>query len=157
MATIVAFGVPSKELGEQALEALEGTVIDVALVYKNSHGRVKIQQTSDMTVGKGAVRGGLLGAVASIFAGPLVGMTVGVGLVGSAYGALRDKGVSDKMMKLAGKQLEGGKAAVFVLAEDEMAAHIAERVAAEGGEEVEVQSFPADAQKVVKEILKVED
>jgi hypothetical protein len=34
---------------------------------------VKIQQSSDMTVGKGVVRGGLLGAAVSIFAGPLVG------------------------------------------------------------------------------------
>ena len=107
MSTIVAFAVPSKEVGEEALEKLEGKVTDVALVYKNKHGRVKIQQTSDMTVGKGAVRGGIIGAVASIVAGPLVGMTVGAGALGAAYGALRDKGVSDKMMKLAGKQLEG--------------------------------------------------
>jgi uncharacterized membrane protein len=157
MATIVAFAVPSKEVGEEALDKLEGKVADVALVYKNKHGRVKIQQTSDMTVGKGAVRGGLIGAVASIFAGPLVGVTVGVGALGAAYGALRDKGVNDKVMKLAGKQLEGGKAAVFVLADDEVAQHIADEVAKNGGEDVEVQAFPAEAQKVVKEVLKAED
>ncbi len=157
MASIVAFAVPSKEVGEEALEPLAGKVADVAHVYKNKHGRVKIQQTSDMTVGKGVVRGGIIGAVASIFAGPLVGMTVGAGVLGGAYGALRDKGVSDKVMKLAGKQLEDGKAAVFVMAEDDVAAHIADEVAKNGGEDVEVQSFPADAQKIVKDVLKYED
>ncbi len=157
MATIVAFAVENREMGEDALEKLEGKVTDVALVYKNTHGRVKIQQTSDMTVGKGVVRGGIIGAVASIFVGPLVGMAVGTGLVGGAYGALRDKGVSDKVMKLAGKQLEDGKAAVFVLADDDTAAHIADEVKAAGGDDVEVATFPAEAQKVVKEVLKVED
>lgn len=156
MAMIVAFAVPSKDVGEEALDKLEGKVSDVALVYKNKHGRVKIQQTSDMTVGKGAVRGGILGAVTSIFAGPLVGVTVGVGAVGAAYGALRDKGVKDKVMKLAGKQLEDGKAAVFVLADDEVAQHIADEVAAQGGEDVEVAEFPAEAQKIVKEVLKID-
>ena len=157
MASIVAFAVSSREVGEEALEKLEGKVSDVALVYKNKHGRVNIQQTSDMTEGKGVVRGGLLGAVASIFAGPLVGMTVGVGALGAAYGALRDKGVSDKVMKLAGKQLEDGKAAVFVLADDDVAARIADEVAAAGGSDVEVEVFPSEAQKVVKEVLKIED
>lgn len=157
MATIVAFAVDSREIGEEALEKLEGKVADVALVYKNKHGRVKIQQTSDMTVGKGVVRGGVIGAVASIFVGPLVGMAVATGVVGGAYGALRDKGVSDKVMKLAGKQLEDGKAAVFVLADDDVAQHIADEVKAAGGADVEVSSFPADAQKVAKEVLKYED
>jgi uncharacterized membrane protein len=156
MASIVDLAVPSKEVGEEALDKHEGKVADVALVFKNNHGRVKIQQTSDMTVGKGLVRGNVLGAVASVFVGPLVGMAAGVGAVGAAYGALRDKGVSDKVMKLAGKQLEDGKAAVFVLADDDVAGHIAEEVAASGGTDVAVEVSPAEAQKVVK-IVKVED
>jgi uncharacterized membrane protein len=155
MATIVAFPVASREQGEEALDRLEGKVADVALIYKNKHGRVKIQQTSDMTVGKGLVRGGLLGAAVSIFAGPLVGVALAGGAVGGAYGALRDKGVSDKLMKLAGKQLEDGEAAVFVLADEETAETIQKAVIEAGVPEVEVASFPAEAEGVVKETLKL--
>jgi|GEM_PF-5154914 uncharacterized membrane protein len=155
MATILAFPVASKQEGDDALERLEGNVTDVALVYRNKHGRVKIEQTSDMTVGKGAVRGGLLGAVVSIFAGPLVGVAVAGGAAGAAYGALRDKGVSDKMMKLAGKQLDGTGAAVFVLADDDVAASIQQAVIDAGVPEVEVEAFPAEAEGVVKEVLKL--
>jgi uncharacterized membrane protein len=155
MATIVAFPVASKEQGEEALDKLEGKVADVALIYKNKHDRVKIQQSSDMTVGKGVVRGGLLGAAVSIFAGPLVGVTVAGGVLGGAYGALRDKGVDDKLMKLAGKQLESGGAAVFVLADDDVAGKIQQAVIDAGVSEVEVGSFPAEAEGVVKETLKL--
>ncbi|HSL59502.1 MAG TPA: DUF1269 domain-containing protein [Acidimicrobiales bacterium] len=156
MATIVAFSVPSIEAGEEALERLEGTVTDVALIYKNKNGRVKIRQTSDMTVGKGMVRGGLLGGVLSIFAGPLVGMAVVGGAAGGAYAALRDKGVSDKLMKLAGEQLEQGKAAVFVLADDPVADMIVTKIEEAGVDGVEVGAFPAEAANVVKEMLKLD-
>ena len=74
---------------------------------------------------------------------------------GGVYGALRDKGVSDKVMKLAGKQLEAGQAAVFVLADDEVAAAITDQLASLGGE-IEVGEFPVEAQKLVREELKLQ-
>ena len=155
MATIVAFPVASKEQGEEALDKLEGKVTDAALIYKNKHDRVKIQQSSDMTVGKGIVRGGLLGAAVSIFAGPLVGVAVAGGALGGAYGALRDKGVDDKLMKLAGKQLENGQAAVFVLANEPTAAAIESAVLEAGMEDVQVGAFPEEAAGLVREALKL--
>lgn len=161
MAKIVAFSVPSLADGERALDELEGAVdvADVALVYKTDKGRVKIRQTSDATLGKGALKGGLLGGVASIFVGPLVGMAAAGAAAGGLYGAVRDKGVSDKLMKLAGDQLEAGKAAVFVLAEDGTAEHIAaevEKAAAGGGLAIEVGDFPVEAQALVREALKLD-
>lgn len=157
MAKIIAFEVPTKDMGEEAVERLHDSpnVADAALVYKTDKGHVRIHQTSDMTVGKGAVRGGILGAVVSIFAGPLVGVAAAGAVAGGAYGALRDKGVSDKVMKLAGKQLDNGGAAVFVLADDDTAALIAAEVEAATGGEIEVSDFPAEAQKVVREELKL--
>ena len=157
MSKIVAFSVTSKEQGEQTLDQLEDVagVDDVTMVFKHQKGKVKIQQTSDATVGKSAVKGALLFGVASIVVGPLVGMAAGGAAAGGAYGALRDKGVSDKLMKLAGDQLEAGAAAVFVLADDETATRIADRVRAVAGD-VEVGEFPADAQKLVREELKLE-
>ena len=77
MAKIVAFTVPSLEDGDKAIAELAAVdeVEDAALVYyKNDKGRVKIRQTSDVTAGKGAVRGALLGTAVGIFAGPVVGL-----------------------------------------------------------------------------------
>ena len=58
-------------------------------------------------------------------------------------------------MKLAGKQLEDGGAAVFVLADDDTAEKIRQAVVDAGVSEVEVGSFDADAEGVVKEVLKL--
>jgi uncharacterized membrane protein len=157
MAKIVAFSVPTMADGERALDELDGVVNDVALVYKNDQGKVKIRQTSDATGGMGMLKGGLLGGVASIFVGPLVGMAVAGAAAGGLYGAVRDKGVSDKLMKLAGDQLEAGKAAVFVLAEDATADRIAEEVAkVADGQDIEVGDFPAEAQALVREALELD-
>lgn len=132
MSKIVAFSVPSVEDGETALKELESAeeVKDVALVYKNEKGRVKIRQTSDLTLGKGAVRGGLLGAAVGLFAGPLVGAAAVGAAGGGTLAALGDRGVDNKVMKLAGRQLEAGHAAVFVLAGDAEADAIAKKIEA---------------------------
>ena len=153
MAQIVAFSVESRAQGEEALDRLRDVAEDAAMVYRTDRGRVRIEQSSDMTVGRGLVRGGLLGGAVSIFAGPLVGMAAAGGALGGAYGALRDKGVPDKVMKLAGKQLEKGRAAVFVLADDTTAERIENEVRAAGIEGVEVGSFPEEAAGIVRETL----
>lgn len=155
MATIVAFSVASRDMGEEALKRLEGVAQDAALVYKSPRGKVKVQQSSDLTVGHSMLRGALLGAAVSIFTGPLVGMAATGGAAGAAYGGLRDKGVSDKLMKLAGKQLEAGQAAVFVLAEDDLAHAIESAVRDSRAADIEVGSFPAAAESVIKETLKI--
>lgn len=155
MSTIVAFSVSSKEMGDEALERLEGHVKDVAMVYKTDKGKVKLVQTSDLTAGQGIVRGGLIGAVASIIAGPLIPVAAAGGVAGAAYAAIRDKGLSDKVMKLAGKQLEAGGAAVFVLADDEQASSIEAAVRDSGIADVAVGSFPEEAAAVAREELKL--
>lgn len=155
MAMIVAFSVTSRHLGEQALERLEGVAQDTALVFKNSAGKVTVQQSSDLTDRHGAPRGGLLGAAVSIFAGPLAGLAAGGGAAGAAYGALRATGMNDNMMKLAGKQLEAGEAAVFVLAEDGVAHAIESAVCGAGLDDIEVGGFPEEAEAVLREALRV--
>lgn len=155
MATIVAFSVSDREMGEKAITQLEGKVEDAAMVYKTVKGKVKVEQTSDLTAGKGVLRGGLLGAAVSIFAGPLVGMTAAGGAFGAAYAAMRDKGIDDQLMKLAGEQLEAGKAAVFVLADQGTAATIEGAVHDAGIDDVHTGVFDEEAAGVVREVLKL--
>ena len=164
MAKIVAFTVPTLEDGDKALEALEDArdVDDVALVYKNDKGKVKIRQTSDVGAGKGAVRGALLGATVGLFAGPVAGVAAAGAAGGGMLAALGDRGVDNKLMKLAGEQLDGGHGAVFVMAEDAKADAIAARIKQlsnlkQYDGEITVGAFPADAQKLVKEQIKAEN
>jgi uncharacterized membrane protein len=131
MAKIVAFTVPSLEDGDKAIAELAAVdeVEDAALVYyKNDKGRVKIRQTSDVTAGEGAVRGALLGTAVGIFAGPVVGLAAAGAAGGGLLSALGDHGVDNKLMKLAGDELEAGHGAVFVMAEDAKADEIATKI-----------------------------
>lgn len=157
MARIVAFAVANREEGVVASDRLEDIagVDDVAVVFRNDKGKVRIRQSGDATLGKDAIRGGLLGGVVSIFAGPLVGMAAAGAAAGGIYGALRDKGVSDKLMRLAGGQLEAGQAAVFVLADDATADAIEAKIREVADGEIAVGSFDADAQRLVREELKL--
>ena len=52
---------------DAATESGEINVEDVAMVYKNDKGKVKIHQTADATAGKGAVKGGGLGLPGTVW------------------------------------------------------------------------------------------
>jgi uncharacterized membrane protein len=89
---------------------------DAAIVTRIG-GRVRIQQTRDVTPARGASGGLWLGFVAGIFvAQPLLGAALGAA-AGGLFGKLRDHGIDDGEMKRLGDQLEDGEAALFVLVE----------------------------------------
>ena len=159
---LLMFGVPSRVEGLTALDRLSDAAIDgrihvedVALVYKDPKGRVKIHQTHDATAGKGAARGGTLGVLVGLFAAPLVGAAA----VGAGAGALiaraRDSGVSDKLMRQAGALIEGNEAVIFVLADDASAMAIAARIEEmiAGGREVTYQVIPPAAQDFLRDAV----
>ena len=94
---------------------------DMATVYRGKNGRVRLDQTVDLTAA-GAATGGfwglLLGLLFSIpFGGPLLPIVTGV--FGAGFGALggtlSDYGIDDEMMREVGAGLDTGKAALFVL------------------------------------------
>lgn len=161
---LLMVGVPTRDEGLDALDRLadavaEGRIVveDAALVYKDAKGRVKIHQTHDATAGVGAVRGGTLGVLVGLFAAPLVGAAA----VGAGAGALlsraRDSGVSDAMMKQAGRLIEGDEAGIFVLADDASALAIAARIEemVAGGREVSYQMISPEAQDFLRETIKL--
>ena len=98
-----------------AVEETRVTLEDIALVSKDAEGKVQIHQTKDITTGKGAKRGTLVGALVGLAAPPLLGAAlVGAG-VGALWGKFRDKGVDDDLMKQVGAMIESGEAIVFAL------------------------------------------
>ena len=94
---------------------------DMATVYRGKNGRVRLDQTVDLTTA-GATSGGfwglLIGLILSIpFGGPLLPIVTGVfgAGVGAIGGSLSDYGIDDTMMREVGAGLDTGKAALFVL------------------------------------------
>jgi uncharacterized membrane protein len=99
------------DLAKQQLLQLE----DAAYAYKDDKGKVRIQQSVNLT-GAGAAGGALWGTlIGLIFLNPLAGLAVGAA-TGAVAGKLTDVGINDDMIKQIGQQLQQGKAAVFVLA-----------------------------------------
>jgi uncharacterized membrane protein len=163
---LIMVGVPSREIGLEALERLDDavaegniTVDDAALVYRNEKGKVKLHQTHDATAKRGALRGGAVGLLVGIVAAPLVAATaVGAG-AGALIGKARDSGVSDKLMKQIGGYIEGEEAALFILADDSSALTISAVIEEfkAGGADVDYEVIPPEAQAFLLEALKLDD
>lgn len=90
---------------------------DAAVVTKVG-GRVRIQQTRDVSTGQGAVSGAWWGTIAGLFVGvPLIGAALGAA-AGGLFGKLRDYGIDDDEMRRMGDDLADGEAALFLLVHD---------------------------------------
>jgi len=162
---VVMINVTSRDDGLRVLDRVDAAketgeinVEDVAMVYKNDKGKVKIQQTADATAGKGAVKGGALGLLVGVFAAPLVpAMAVGAG-VGALVGKVRDRGISDDLIKQAGQAIETYGAVVFVLADQSNSKTITALIdkAVASGAKIEYQVLSEDAQKLLTEQLKAD-
>lgn len=126
---------------------------DLAMVYQNDKGKVKIQQTSDAGFGKGAVRGGAIGLIVGIVAAPAVLPATAVGAAaGGIIAKIRDAGVDNPMMKSLGGHLEGGETVVCALGDESAISLMVNRAGAEG---VEYLVLPAETQDALNELAKL--
>jgi uncharacterized membrane protein len=122
MTHLVVLGLNSREDAESVIQLTEDLAKqellqreDAALAYKDAKGKVRIQQTMNLT-SAGAASGALWGTlIGLIFLNPLAGMAVGAAS-GAVSGKLTDIGINDQLIKQVGQQLQEGKAAVFLLA-----------------------------------------
>jgi len=122
MTHLVVLGLNSRDDAERVLALTEDLAKqellqrdDAAYAYKDDKGKVRIHQTVNMT-GAGAAGGALWGTlIGLLFLNPLAGLAVGAA-AGAVAGKLTDVGISDDLIKQVGKQLQDGKAAVFLLA-----------------------------------------
>jgi uncharacterized membrane protein len=122
MTHLVVLGLNSREDAEKVVQLTEDLAKqqllqreDAAYAYKDDKGKVRIQQTMSLT-GAAAASGALWGTlIGLIFLNPLAGLAVGAAS-GAISGKLTDVGINDQMIKEVGRQLQEGKAAVFLLA-----------------------------------------
>ncbi len=107
---------------DETLEALkigresgESFFDDAAVVRRDTEGTVHIDETGDMSAGKGAGIGALIGGVLGILGGP-AGVAAGVG-VGAGIGALAahaDAGFDNESLSELGGALPAGASALVV-------------------------------------------
>ncbi|WP_017612338.1 DUF1269 domain-containing protein [Nocardiopsis salina] len=127
MPQLIVLGVQDRDTADHALEIAADLdkrellhLSDAAYAYQDEKGRPRIHQTVN-TTGMGAAGGALWGTlIGLIFLNPLLGLAVGAA-TGAVAGKLTDIGIDDDMIRQIGGELEGGRCAVFLLAEVETA------------------------------------
>ncbi len=100
-----------KEMSDDDLVKLR----DAVAITKTEKGKVKIHQTKDDTIGKGFVKGGVIGALFALLFGP-----VGWIAMGAAAGGLFasfDRGIKNKLLKELGQDMTPSESAVAILVE----------------------------------------
>ena len=129
---------------------------DSAVVFKDEKGKVKIDQTFDLTAA-GAASGGFWGLLVGLpLGGPLLPFITGV--FGAGFGALSghlaDYGINDEMMKELGKDLDDGRAALFVLVRRQTVDKVLDSLKELSGRARILQtSFPKKLEDQFREVL----
>jgi uncharacterized membrane protein len=155
---VIGIKVDNEERGEFVLESLRTAVAaervtldDLALVTKDEKGEVHIQQTKDVTTGKGARRGLLVGALVGLAAPPLLGAAAVGGGIGALWGKFRDRGIDDDLMKRVGGMIAEGQAVVFALGDNASIDAVNGRVREVGGGDVETFTIDDNNEALVRE------
>ena len=141
---------------------------DAVAVYRTSDGRLRVDQSMRPTTREGAGWGGVVGAmVGALLAVPFTGgasavvaaTAVGAGaLTGGGLGAMaggddataeKEKyGITDDLVRHVGGMIQPGQSAVFLLAESDEPAKVAERFRGYGGTVLRTTLRPEQARQL---------
>jgi uncharacterized membrane protein len=133
-AIVAAF--PTEDGASQALQELRGIDKDLigipqaAVIVRDKDGKLQIKESHHL--GKGAVVGGLAGAVVGIIAGPVGWLAVGGAAVGALANRLRDTGFPDARLREIGEALTPGTSALVAIVEHRWVEQVEDRLRAEG-------------------------
>ncbi len=95
-------------------EDLQLKINDAVVVSKNAKGKVKVKETTDLTVGKGTAKGGTLGFVVGFFFGGPIGGAVLGAAAGALLGKKLDLGISQDKIKAVEESMQPGSSAIFL-------------------------------------------
>ena len=154
--TMLAAIYPSRDQAKTIFDVLESMrrgvnldLEDAAIVTKDPDGKIRVEETKDLTAKKGARRGALIaGAFAVIFPPSLIASAVVGGAAGALAGRSRDTGIKGGEMQTLAEQLGPAQAMLVVLAESEYLVKIQNAMSAESGELV-VTAFDEETLKAI--------
>jgi uncharacterized membrane protein len=125
---------------------------DAAIVIRDETGRVSVDQTKELSVGQGAIAGGVAGMLLGLALGGPIGMTL-AGMVTGGGAGLLDTGIDNERLQRLGDELEPGQAALGVLIERADWPQVEERMTPLGGEPLVVE-LTDDALAALQEAAK---
>jgi len=135
-AIVAAF--PDEQGASRALEELRKVDRDLlgvkqaAVLVRTDDGKLEIKESHH--VGRGAVLGGVAGAVVGLIAGPVGWVTVGGAAVGVLAARLRDSGFPDKRLREIGDALTPGTSALIAIIEHRWVNRLEEQLRAAGAQ-----------------------
>ena len=148
----------NEEFANQALEALiqatkdgEIDIKDAALIEKYSDGKIHVKDTADVSTGRGAAIGGLIGGVVGLIAGP-AGVVILGGAGAIVGGALTsgDEGIPDDRLYKLGESLEASTTAVVAIVKPAWVGEVKGQLAA-SSEKITTVELSADASSKLKD------
>jgi uncharacterized membrane protein len=141
---------------QQMHRASNITLTDAAVVTRDDNDDVHVHETEELTTGKGAVRGAVVGAlVGLVFPPGLIASTAVGGGAGALIGKLRDTGIKSDSIDEIAEHLDPGEYAVVALADRQYAAPIEAALASGRGDLVH-QDFSDSESAVIEEVAIVE-
>lgn len=135
-AVVAAFS--TEQGASQALKDLRAVdkdllkVREAAVLVRNADGELEIRESHH--VGKGAVIGGVAGAVVGLITGPIGWVTVGGAAVGALAARLRDSGFPDDRLKKIGEGLKPGTSALIAIVEHRWVLEVEQQLRAAGAD-----------------------
>ena len=143
-----------KELSDDKVVKLR----DAVAIRKTEKGKIKLHQTKDDSIGKGFVKGGVIGVLFAMLFGPVGWIAMGAA-AGGLFAAF-DRGIKQKLLKELGENMTASESAVAILVESADWPVAVERMKAHGfqgtlvvseiveQDEAEVDKLLADPEKV---------
>ncbi|HEU5438194.1 MAG TPA: DUF1269 domain-containing protein [Ktedonobacterales bacterium] len=123
-----------KDLKEAKKQGLVG-IRDAAVIRRDEKNKLHITETGDMSGGKGAVIGGIVGAALGLIAPPTMLVTGAVGAtIGGLAAKLRDSGFPDDRLREIGDALKPGTSALIAVIEHTWVAQIEQELTRYGAQ-----------------------
>jgi uncharacterized membrane protein len=107
----VALGV-LKQLADDQVVKLK----DAVALTKTPSGKLELHQTKDDSIGKGFVKGGLLGVILAALFGPAGWIVLGAAAGGVFAGF--DRGIKNKLLQELGQGMKSDESAIAILVEE---------------------------------------
>lgn len=126
---------------------------DAAVVVRTQDGKIKINQTQDLTL-TGALSGGFWGLLLGlIFFNPLLGWAAGL-VAGAISGKFTDIGIDDSFIKELGETLAPGHSAIFTLVRQATPDKVLEEISGYGGKVLRTSLSKEDEAKLQEALNK---
>lgn len=140
----------AKDMLEQARKQQNVPIRDIAVIRCDANKKIHIKETKDMSGGQGALRGGIVGGLLGLAAGPVGWAIVGGAVVGGVAAKLRDGGFRDENLQKLGAGLQPNTSAVVCLIGDASAKDV-RKMLEQSGAKVDAAPLGADVAKALGE------